>query len=180
MRCARCGHVFAEGLLPARCPSCGARVSSEAGEAEGTRGAASEGRRLKARAGKAAASRKSVEGLTGIGLGNHRAGHVLKAVVRIILGLALVAAFCALVALVLYKTEIIGGRTVPDVTGWRSARAISELSRDGFVTSVVEVETSEQLPDMVVSLNPAPGKRADQGATIVLEVATEPSEAPKE
>ena len=110
MKCPHCGADLGEGLLPARCPACG----------RGLGAGASRSNPLAARefAERAAASRRSVEGLSGRGRGRRDRSQTTKRVARILLAFVLVTVFCAVVAFVAYRAEIIGGRTVPDVVGY--------------------------------------------------------------
>lgn len=183
MRCPKCGHELGEGLLPARCPACGESLAGEVRRggahlsgayAAQRRGPAERNLASRMSAGRAAASRASVEGLSGVGKGRRETSRIVKAVVRIILGFALVAAFCGIVYVVLYQTEVIGGRSVPDLVGWRAGRAVDELTDDGFLAATKEVATTEQPAGMVVSSLPPAGSRVEPGSTVTLEVATAP------
>ena len=166
MQCPKCGYDLGDGLLPARCPNCGRSLSSQ-GDAHGRGGLL--GRQ---RAAGAAAARESVEGLTGIGRGRRDASRSGRAAARFVVALALVAAFCGLVYVVAYQTELIGGRTVPDVVGWRQERAVRRLEEAGFSPQVVERPTTAQASGMVVSTSPGEGARAEVGSTITVEVAS--------
>ena len=157
MRCPNCGYELGSGLVPARCPSCGQPVGAS--------------RRVRGGAARAEEARESVEGLSGIGAGRTDASDNVKRVVRLLVGLAIVAAFCVIVYAVAWQTELIGGRSIPDVSGWRSDRAVARLESDGFSTSIEEVATEEQADGMVVSTNPGAGTRAEPGTTVTLTVA---------
>lgn len=125
---------------------------------------------------KAQDMRRSVEGLTGIGAGRKSSSFTAKRVGRILIAFALIAAFCGAIYFVAWKTEFIGGRTLPNVVGWHSERAVSELNGDGFENVVVNtVETADVQEGMVVSMNPGEGLRVEQDTTITLEVAAAPA-----
>lgn len=120
--------------------------------------------------------RKSVEGLTGIGAGSRKTSHTLKRVGRILLGLVLVAAFCAALYLVAWKAEFVGGKTIPDIEGYLVSRAEQVLEKDGFTSvSIAETETDEVQEGIVLSVSPEPGTRIDETSSVVLEVAKKPS-----
>lgn len=99
--------------------------------------------------------------------------HLLKRVVRLLVGFALVALFCALVYLVAYKAELVGGRTVPDVVGWRAERARDELEGHGFSVELVDAGSSDQDGGMVVSTTPSAGQRVDTAEPVEVYVAGE-------
>lgn len=164
MKCPNCGADLGEGVLPVRCPSCGGSLAGS--------GSNTSIRRQRASADRAAASRRVVEGLSGMGRGRVRAGSSTKRAVRLICGLALVAAFCAIVYVVAYQAELVGGRSVPDVVGWRFERAVSALESDGLASTTVEVASPDQPEGMVVSTNPGAGSRADEGSTVTVEVSS--------
>lgn len=116
--------------------------------------------------------RKSVEGLTGIGAGSHNRSHTAKRLGRILVGLLLVVVFGALLYLVAWKLEFIGGKTVPDVVGWRSARAQQVVEDAGFTHVVTkQTQTDEYQEGLVISISPDVGMRVDADSTITLEVA---------
>lgn len=177
MRCPRCGRDLGEGLLPARCPSCGQGLSVEDREAgrpgardplHASRSRASLGR---ARAIRAAASRASVEGLSGVGRGRRDSSYLVKRVVRIIVGLALVAGFCGILYVVAYQTELIGGRSVPDVVGWRADRAMDRLRDDGFMPVTTQVPSTSEVEGRVVSTDPGAQARVERGSTVTVGVS---------
>lgn len=168
MKCPHCGTNLGEGLLPARCPSCGQSLSGK--PARGNLHAARES------ADRAAASRASVEGLSGRGRGRHDRSQVTKRVTRILLAFVLVAVFCAAVGIVAYRAEVIGGRTVPDVVGWSAQSAQTRLEECGFAVGTNEVATSEQDPGKVVSESPNAGARIEPGSTVTIDVAVAASE----
>lgn len=163
MKCPHCGADLGEGLLPARCPACGRSLGA----------GASRFNPLAAResADRAAASRRSVEGLSGRGHGRRDRSQTTKRVTRILLAFVLVAVFCAAVAFVAYRAEIIGGRTVPDVVGWSAQSAQTRLEECGFSVGVNEVTSTEQDPGKVVSEAPSAGARVASGSTVTIDVA---------
>ncbi len=166
MRCPRCSKNLGDGLLPARCPECGLKLSGGAGESMSER---------RAHADQALASRKSVEGLSGRGAGRVHRGSGTKRTTRIFLGFALVVLFCGLVFFVAYKAEVVGGRSVPNVVGWSQAQATEQLEDKGFVVGTNEVETSEETEGRVITTNPAAGTRAAKGSTVTIDVAVSAS-----
>ena len=171
MRCPRCSKNLGDGLLPARCPECGLKLSGGAGESMSER---------RAHADQALASRKSVEGISGRGVGRVHAGSATKRTTRILLGFALVVLFCAIVGFVAYHAEIIGGRSVPNVVGWSQAQATQQLESKGFTVGSNEVETTEQTEGRVISTSPEPGTRADKGSTVTIDVAVSATSAAAE
>ena len=94
-----------------------------------------------------------------------------KRVTRILLAFVLVAVFCAAVAFVAYRAEIIGGRTVPDVVGWSAQSAQTRLEECGFSVGVNEVTSTDQDPGKVVSEAPSAGARVASGSTVTIDVA---------
>lgn len=160
MNCPNCGADLGAGLLPARCPECGKALGEASERGRGTRDSAA----------RAAASRANVEGLSGMGRGRIRSGNTVKRVVRVIVGAAIAAAFCVIVYVVAYQAELIGGRSVPNVVGWRAEKAASELETRGFSVATTEVESSEQSEGMVVSTNPPAGTRVEAGGVVTIDV----------
>ncbi len=161
MICPRCKKDLGEGLLPARCPSCGQPLSSVAGTS---------GRERRTQADHARASRKSVEGLSGRGAGKRDRSIGVKRSVRLVVGFAIVVVFCVLVYTVAYRAEIIGGRSVPNVVGWSQTQAENQLASKGFSVGVNEVSSTEQVAGRVVSTNPPVGSRAPKGSTVTIDV----------
>ena len=161
MRCPTCGKDLGRGMLPSRCPSCGASLAR--------RGASRES--AKAGAGRAAQTRRSVEGLSGIGRGRRDGSYTAKRVVRLIVGFALVGLFCAILYVVAYQTELIGGKSVPDVVGWNGERAASRLESDGFASATTEDASTGGPAGTVTKQDPAAGARVEPGATVTLSVA---------
>lgn len=131
MKCPRCATDLGEGLLPARCPSCGANLRDRAVEQGGTT---------------PAAARRSIEGLTGIGHGSPRKNRHWG---RIVLALVLVGLFCA--GLV-WGGDLIAqaSHRVPDFVGWRYERAESELEALGYTVERTDVATAETEAGIVV------------------------------
>ena len=138
MKCPHCGADLGEGLLPARCPACGQGLGANVPR--------SNLHAARESADRAAASRASVEGLSGRGRGRRDSSQNNKRVKRIL-------------------------RTVPDVVGWSAQSAESRLTECGFSVGVNEVESSEQDPGKVVSEAPGAGARLDPGSTVTLDVA---------
>lgn len=131
MKCPRCATDLGDGLLPARCPSCGANLRDRGAEqGEPTPSAA----------------RKSIEGLTGIGHGNSKGRRHWG---RIVLALLLVGLFCA--GLV-WGGDLVtqASRRVPDFVGWRYERAESELEGLGYTVERTDVATAETEAGIVV------------------------------
>ena len=170
MKCPHCGRDLGEGLLPTRCPGCGSALSGA------KRGHKANRHEQRASADLAAASRRSVEGLSGMGAGRRSRGETGKRVARLFLGFLLVAVFCCLVFFMAYRAELIGGRTIPNVVGSGTEQATSRLSDKGFNVGVNEVESTEQLTGRV-STNPPAGTRADKGSTVTIDVAKNPETA---
>ncbi|MCI5950677.1 MAG: PASTA domain-containing protein [Parolsenella sp.] len=171
MKCPHCGRDLGEGLLPTRCPGCGSALSGA------KRGHRVNRHEQRASADLAAASRRSVEGLSGMGAGRRSRGETGKRVARLFLGFLLVAVFCCLVFFMAYRAELIGGRTIPNVVGSGAEQATSRLSDKGFNVGVNEVESIEQLTGRVISTNPPAGTRADKGSTVTIDVAKNPETA---
>ena len=154
MLCPKCGVDLGEGMLPARCPACGHNLSDTSSEAEGAR--------------RAAERKQDVRGL--VNMPGRNSGFNLA--LRALFALVLVAAFVGIIAFVLWHLEIFGGSTVPDVMGWRLDRATEELERDGFnVTSVTAKD--DGIPGLVIGIDPAAGKRIEEGASIELTISEE-------
>ncbi len=171
MICPRCSKDLGEGLLPARCPSCGQPLNSVS---------KSTGKDRRAQADHALASRKSVEGLSGRGAGRRDRSSGVKRSVRLALGFGIVVVFCLLVFTVAYRAEIIGGRSVPNVVGWSQTQAQNQLESKGFSVGVNEVSSTEQVAGRVVSTNPPVGSRAPKGSTVTIDVVASADEAATE
>ena len=66
--------------------------------------------------------------------------------------------------------------SVPDVTGQSFDDARSQLEAAGFKVSRKDQETTSKPADTVLSQSPAGAQKADQGSTVTLTVAKEPSQ----
>lgn len=163
MVCPHCGTDLGDGMLPARCPHCGHNFANATDRACGASGVS-----------RAAASRASIEGLSGFGRGRRDTSHLVKRVVRLLVGLALVGVFGSLVYLALYQAQVVGGVIVPDVTGWGADQAAAQLADRGFVSSLVEASSDAQLAGRVVCTNPPAGSRVGRGTSVTVTVATSP------
>ena len=155
MDCPKCGRYLGEGMLPARCPHCGANLANPTDAIRGS---------------KATASRRNVEGLTGIGKGNTsgRRRHYLQ----VLLAIVLVGAFGALFWFALRGFGASDAPIVPDVVGWRVERATEELVGAGYGV-VVEVTYDEtQMDGIVLGQEPAGGVEAKAGTQVRVTVAT--------
>ncbi len=152
MKCPHCDTDLGEGLLPARCPACGANLSP-------------------GRGGHAAAaqhSRLSVEGLSGVGKGNKKDRP--RYIGRSIIAFLLVALFC--VGLYFVVTRFIDVNSgLPDVVGWRVERAQDKLEEAGYSVKVVEAADPTSHSGLVTAQDPPAGAKADKGALITLTVA---------
>lgn len=107
-----------------------------------------------------------------MGRGRRDPSRTTKRVARIILGFVLVGVFCAVVAFVAYRAEVIGGRSVPDVVGWSAQSAQSRLEECGFAVGTNEVSSTEQPEGKVVSESPVAGSRLEPGSTVSIDIAT--------
>lgn len=149
MKCPQCGKDLGNDLLPARCPACGANLRDSA---------------LVSGAQDASASRRSVEGLTGIGKGSAKGKGRRK--VQLALAVALVVAFCFAVAWTLHWAQ--GTlRRVPDVVGWRYERAERELKSLGYDVSREDTVDRGAEAGIVVFADVPEG-----GGTALLKVAS--------
>lgn len=117
-------------------------------------------------------TRKSVEGLSGIGAGRKDRSFTVKRVLRIVLGFLLIIIFCAVLYIAAWKAEVIGGKTIPDVVGWRQDRAVATIENAGFTNVVTaEVAADDVQAGMVVSVEPSEGMRVEADSTITVNVA---------
>ncbi len=97
-------------------------------------------------------------------------GHTNKRAVTI-------AIICALVAIILlalggtYALGIWGGKPVPNVVGMKAAQAEYQMESAGFRVNIIEVK-SDEVEGIVLSTDPAAGKRAEEGSEINLEVSS--------
>lgn len=121
-------------------------------------------------------TRRGVEGLTGIGAGRRSSSFTAKRVGRILLAFVLMALFVCGLYFAAWKSELIGGRTIPDVSGWISEKAVAELNSAGFPNvSTQDIQSAEVQEGMVIESNPASGNRVDPETQITLSVAVAPS-----
>lgn len=90
---------------------------------------------------------------------------------RIVLGVfAALLAIAASAALITYSMELWGGKVVPDVVGESEANAAYVLEQKGFATESMEVK-SDEVQGVVLLTDPAGGKRAPEGGTIVMHIS---------
>jgi hypothetical protein len=161
MRCPRCGRELGDGMLPARCPSCGhnlANLESAPGAEEGARRAAEAARDARAAGtGRSGAPRRAGSG----GTGRH---------VPVLALLGVVAAI-AVTALVSWRLELWGGASLPDVVGWNVERAEAKLEDAGYDVRRVE-RKDDGAEGIVLDMQPSPGSRRDpSGTTVTLYVS---------
>ncbi|MEC4272403.1 PASTA domain-containing protein [Adlercreutzia sp. R25] len=90
----------------------------------------------------------------------------------------LIAALCIACAVVLlmvaggtYLAEMWGGKSVPEVVGLSQLEAADALAAKGFTVEVAE-EKSDEPQGTVLGSDPEQGKRAEEGSTVTLTVAT--------
>ena len=164
MRCPKCGRDLGDGMLPARCPSCGHNLANAQDSPGGARGAE-----------RAAASRASIEGLTGYGRGRKDSSRGVKRVTRIAVAFVLIALFVGAVYVALYESQIVGGVMVPYVRGWGEQQAAGKLADKGFASESQPEAATDEAAGRVVSQDPPAGKRADRGSTVTLHVAQPPA-----
>ena len=150
MRCPKCHVDLGEGMLPARCPECGANLAVGANTHEAAAGA----RRTTASYAGADIPRRS------------GGGNIIRALVAILL----VAIAGALASFVLYQLEFWGGRTLPNVCGMRLELANAELEEAGF-TSRVETRKDDGQAGIVLEMSPAAGNRMAEGTQVLLYVS---------
>ena len=155
MRCPHCKKFLGDGMLPSRCPSCGRPLR---------RGRMQQSSRNLADIASSHASR--VRGLVDVSdkreLGRRRK--------RLAFGLVLVLLMAAALVYVTYAIQLWGGRTVPDVVGWRSQTAVDAVERAGFRTSV-EYRKADGEPGFVLDMTPAGGMRANTDSPVVIVVS---------
>ena len=72
---------------------------------------------------------------------------------------------------VAYRSELIGGKSVPDVVGWNAERAASRLESDGFSSTTVVSPTAGEAVGTVTKQDPAAGARVEPGSMVTLSVA---------
>lgn len=155
MDCPKCGRYLGEGMLPARCPHCGENLANPTDSIRGS---------------KAQASRKNVEGLTGIGKGNTQGKkrHYLQVFAAVVL----VVAFGGLLYYATKGFGTISALTVPDVVGWRVERAEEELNGLGYVTVVENVPSTDGTSGLVVAQDPPAGTERPAYSEVVIQVST--------
>lgn len=76
----------------------------------------------------------------------------------------------AVVVAATYYMELWGGKVVPDVVGQSEANAAYVLEEKGFVTESMEVK-SDEVQGIVLLTDPAAGRRAPEGSTVVMHVS---------
>jgi eukaryotic-like serine/threonine-protein kinase len=95
------------------------------------------------------------------------------AIIATIIGLALLA---AVVVYLLVSQGDSGGSTtlvdVPNVVAQKVDAATATLQQVGFKVSQLQDETSSQPPGTVLSQDPAGGRKADKGSTVVLTISS--------
>ena len=92
----------------------------------------------------------------------------LKIVAIAIGAVALIAAACVFGT---YEMGLWGGKLIPNVVGMTEADARSILADEGFVTRT-ELVKSDDTEGLVLLMDPSAGNRIDEGAEIVINVAT--------
>ena len=92
-----------------------------------------------------------------------------KAKAVLIALLCLLVAACA-IAGITYSLQLWGGKVVPDVISMYSEEATSQLEAEGFEVAVVQVKSDEP-ENIVLSTDPEPGVRMDEGSLVTLEVS---------
>lgn len=83
---------------------------------------------------------------------------------------AALAAGCLVAAAATYAMELWGGKVVPDVVGQSEANAVYVLEEKGFATESMEVK-SDEVQGVVLLTDPASGRRAPEGSTVVMHVS---------
>ncbi len=155
MDCPKCGRYLGEGMLPARCPHCGANLSNPTDSIRGS---------------KAAASRKNVEGLTGIGKGNTQGKR--RRYFQVFVGIVLVVGFGALLYYATSGFGTEGELSVPDLVGWNRERAEEELAKLGYTAVVEDVLSEDGTSGLVVSQEPAPGTPRPKYSEVIIRVSS--------
>lgn len=87
-----------------------------------------------------------------------------------LIALLIVVVLAAATAGVTYALELWGGRAVPDVIGRSQVDATSALQERGFTPVVVQVK-SDDVEGIILSTDPAPGRRAEAGSEVVMGVS---------
>ncbi len=155
MDCPKCGRYLGEGMLPARCPHCGANLSNPTDSIRGS---------------KAAASRKNVEGLTGIGKGNTQ--NKRRRYLQVFIGIVLVVAFGALLYYATSGFGTEGELSVPDLVGWNVDRAEEELAKLGYTAVIEDVLSEDGTSGLVVSQDPEPGTPRPKFSEVTIRVSS--------
>lgn len=155
MRCPYCDMRLGDGMLPSRCPNCGKSLHRARRE---------HSRRHFADA--AAKRAKSVRGL--VDVADKR--EIMSRNKRLAFAFVFVVLTAAAFVYLTYVIQLWGGRTVPDVVGWRQESAVDAIRRAGFPSSV-EYQKSDGEPGFVLSMSPNPGGRADTATTITVYVS---------
>ena len=91
-----------------------------------------------------------------------------KKAIGIIVAIIVVA---AIVAFATYQMQLWGGKAIPDVRGMTEADATSVLEEGGFTVRSTKVK-SDDTEGLVLIMDPSEGSRADEGAEIVIHIAT--------
>lgn len=86
----------------------------------------------------------------------------------IIIIVAIVVALAAIVGGT-YMAQLWGGKTVPDVTGQSVDAALAELQDQGFTVKTSDIPADDNI-GLIVSTDPASGKRAGFDNSVTLEV----------
>ena len=76
----------------------------------------------------------------------------------------------AAVGIATYAMELWGGKVVPDVVGQSEANGAYVLEEKGFATESMEVK-SDEVQGIVLLTDPAAGKRAPEGSTVVMHIS---------
>ena len=92
-------------------------------------------------------------------------GHIIAFIAIAIVAVVGIALFTT------YSLEIWGGKSLPDVTGLTEAEATGILQDEGFTVKALQVK-SDDTEGLVLVMDPSAGSRAEDGAEIVIHVAT--------
>ena len=90
--------------------------------------------------------------------------------------IAAIAAICIVLAVgaivfATYQMQLWGGKAVPDVVGMTEADARSVLEERGFAVRTTQVK-SDETEGLVLVMDPTAGSRADEGAEVIVHLAT--------
>lgn len=88
-----------------------------------------------------------------------------------IVGVVVIALVAGMIAFGTYEAQLWGGKVIPDVTNMTEADARSMLGDAGFKVKTREIK-SDDTEGLVVITDPAAGIREDEGAEIVIHIAT--------